>query len=262
MTDKPTSASTVPTLEISNVFKSYKDGPRILDDFSLDLRPGCFCVLLGSSGSGKSTLLRVIVELTSVDSGDIRLHGVRLTKKQRRRVGMVHQDFGLTDRLTTAQNVMSGSLTALSWWRIAFQFYPHLIQQKACALLSRVGLSEDHANRRTGQLSGGQKQRVGIARALMCDPSLILADEPVASLDPRSSADVMDLLKSAAQERDAAVLCSLHQIDLAREYADRIIGLNNGTIVFDGPPAALTHDAIRAIFEFDETSSALRREVA
>jgi phosphonate transport system ATP-binding protein len=103
---------------------------------------------------------------------------------------------------------------------------------------------------------------VGIARALMCDPSLILADEPVASLDPRSSADVMDLLKSAAQERDAAVLCSLHQIDLAREYADRIIGLNNGTIVFDGPPAALTSDAVQAIFEIDDTSPTLRREVA
>lgn len=262
MTDQPTSASTLPALKLSNVFKSYKDGPRVLTDFSLDLRPGCFCVLLGSSGSGKSTLLRCIVGLAPVDSGDIRLHGVRLTKKQRRHVGMVHQDFGLTDRLTTAQNVMSGSIAALSWWRVALQLYPHLIQEKACALLSRVGLSEDHANRRTGQLSGGQKQRVGIARALMCDPSLILADEPVASLDPRSSADVMGLLKSAAQERDAAVLCSLHQIDLAREYADRIIGLNNGTIVFDGPPAALTSDAVQAIFEIGDTSPTLRREVA
>ena len=96
MTDQPTSASTLPALKLSNVFKSYKDGPRVLTDFSLDLRPGCFCVLLGSSGSGKSTLLRCIVGLAPVDSGDIRLHGVRLTKKQRRHVGMVHQDFGLT----------------------------------------------------------------------------------------------------------------------------------------------------------------------
>ena len=139
---------------------------------------------------------------------------------------------------------------------------PGQIQRQACALLSRVGLSEDHANRRASQLSGGQKQRVGIARALISDPSLILADEPVASLDPKSSVEIMTLLKSAAQERGAAVLCSLHQIDLARKYADRIIGLSHGAIVFDGPPAALTREEMEAIFDMDDSSTIIRMEVA
>ncbi|MBA30035.1 MAG: phosphonate ABC transporter [Hyphomonadaceae bacterium] len=262
MTDEKTQAPGAPALELSGVFKSYKDGPAVLEDFSLNIAPGCFCVVLGSSGSGKSTLLKCIAGLTEPDAGDIRLHGNPLTRKRLRSVGMVHQDFGLSDRLTAAQNVMSGMAATLSAWRVALQLYPGQIQRQACALLSRVGLSEDHANRRASQLSGGQKQRVGIARALISDPSLILADEPVASLDPKSSVEIMTLLKSAAQERGAAVLCSLHQIDLARKYADRIIGLSHGAIVFDGPPAALTREEMQAIFDMDDSSTIIRMEVA
>ena len=256
MTDEKPQAPSAPALELSGVFKSYKDGPAVLEDFSLNIAPGCFCVVLGSSGSGKSTLLKCIAGLTEPDAGNIRLHGTPLTRKRLRSVGMVHQDFGLSDRLTAAQNVMSGMAATLSAWRVALQLYPGQIQRQACALLSRVGLSEDHANRRASQLSGGQKQRVGIARALISDPSLILAD------DPKSSVEIMTLLKSAAQERGAAVLCSLHQIDLARKYADRIIGLSHGAIVFDGPPAALTREEMQAIFDMDDSSTIIRMEVA
>jgi phosphonate transport system ATP-binding protein len=249
-------------LSVSHVFKSYEGGPDILRDFSLSVATGSFCVVLGASGSGKSTLLKCIAGLTPVNAGDIFLHGAPLTRKRLQAVGMVHQDYGLSDRLTTAQNVMSGVAARLSWWRVALQIYPEAMQSKACALLDQVGLTEDHANRQAGQLSGGQKQRVGIARALMSDPGLILADEPVASLDPKSSTETMELLKRAAKERGAAVLCSLHQIDLARTYADRIIGLNDGQIVFDGPPDALSRDAVQSIFNIASGASVMRREVA
>lgn len=251
-----------PALALSGVFKSYETGTNVLSNFNLAIQPGSFCVLLGASGSGKSTLLKCIAGLTPLDAGDIRLHGTPLSRKRLQDMGMVHQDFGLSDRLTAAQNVMSGTAPSVSWWRVALQLYSRTTQQKACALLERVGLTEAHANRTTDKLSGGQKQRVGIARALISDPRLILADEPVASLDPRSSSEVMSLLKNAANERGASVLCSLHQIDLARAYADRIIGLKHGRIVFDGPPDALTHDTIRSIFDIEASAPERQREIA
>ncbi|KCZ54914.1 hypothetical protein HY29_01540 [Hyphomonas beringensis] len=262
MTDRLPPAPASPALELTALTKSYRNGPTALDDISLKIEQGSFCVVLGSSGSGKSTLLKCITGLVTPCRGEIRVKGRPMTRRNLRTIGMVHQDFGLSERLTSAQNVMAGAAAITPLWRILLQAYPLPVQRKACQLLARVGLTEAHANRRVKALSGGQKQRVGIARALITDPSLILADEPVASLDPRTSAEIMQLLKDAARERGAAVLCSLHQIDLARAYADRIIGLQGGHIIFDGPPAQLDRAALSAIFKAEDSGPHLKFAVA
>jgi phosphonate transport system ATP-binding protein len=253
-------------LRVNAAHKAYRNGPTVLEDVSLEIEAGSFCVLLGASGSGKTTLLRSVIGLVTLDRGDVEIGGVELTPKTlrqlRREVGMIHQDFGLSARLSAAQNVMAGTAPDLPVWRLLFQAYPKPVQEKACALLSRVGLQEGHANRPVSGLSGGQKQRVGIARALVNDPKLLLADEPVASLDPQTAQDVMSLLRSAAKEQGAAVLCSLHQINLSRAYADRIIGLRDGRIVFDGPPASLSQARLASIFETEHETFAPSRVVA
>jgi len=214
--------------------------------------PSQFTVLLGSSGSGKTTLLRAITGLAALDAGTIEVAGVALTRRNlaavRRQLGMVHQEFGLTDRLTAAQNVLAGVARAVSWPRLLLQAYPAPLRRRACSLLAQVGLTEAEANRKARELSGGQRQRVGIARALMGEPQLFLADEPVANLDPQTASGILALLREAASVHGVGVLCSLHQTDLACQYADRIIGLRSGRIVFDGPPAGLTPDAAAALF--------------
>jgi len=239
-------------LKIHAARKTYLNGPVVLSSVSLRIDPGSFCVVLGASGSGKTTLLRSVIGLTPLDAGEVTVSGTRLSprtlRRIRRTIGMVHQDFGLSARLTVAQNVMAGTAPGLPIWRLMLQAYPKSVQAKACALLARVGLNETQINRPVSGLSGGQKQRVGIARALINSPTLVLADEPVASLDPQTAHDVLALLREAAQEQGAAVLCSLHQINLSRAFADRIVGLRHGEIVFDGPPMQLTQDMLNRIF--------------
>jgi phosphonate transport system ATP-binding protein len=239
-------------LSVSGACKAFPNGPTVLDDVSFKIEPGSFCVLLGASGSGKTTLLRSVIGLNKLDAGSVRVCGVESTPRSLRRIrqkiGMVHQDFGLSGRLTAARNVMSGRAPDLPVWRLMLQAYPERVQRDACLLLSRVGLEAGHVNRLVNGLSGGQKQRVGIARALIKDPKLILADEPVASLDPQTAEGVMSLLRQMAKEQGAAVLCSLHQINLSRIFADRIIGLREGRIVFDGPPGQLSQEALSRIF--------------
>lgn len=262
MTANPQGTPKPPVLAISHMYKTYENGPAALANVSLEIDPGTFCVVLGASGSGKTSLLRAVIGLSAVDSGTIEVDGDMLNRKTlaaiRHRISMVHQSFGLTERLSVAQNVMAGLAYKTGTLRILLQAYPKPVQARACELLAAVGLSESQANRRVRQLSGGQKQRVGIARALMNDPALILADEPVASLDPHTARDVMALLKQAAKDRGAAVLCSLHQIDLARAYADRIIGLRGGRIVFDGLPADLDRDTLSTIFGGDGDFTSLK----
>jgi len=261
---KPQSATSV--LTIDGACKTYSGGPSILDNVTLRTEPGSFCVLLGASGSGKTTLLRSIIGLAPLDAGTVCVAGRQLTPKSqrqlRREIGMVHQDFGLSSRLTAAQNVMAGAAPGLPVWRLLAQIYPKTVQDRACALLSRVGLKPEHVNRAVSGLSGGQKQRVGIARALINDPKLILADEPVASLDPQTAQDVMRLLRSTAMDQGAAVLCSLHQINLSRTFADRIIGLRGGQVVFDGPPGQLSQDVLAQIFGTSEETFAPAKAVA
>lgn len=239
-------------LTCDQLVKTYGDGPAALDKVSFAIDTPQFTVLLGSSGSGKTTLLRAIAGLASLDAGQIHIAGTALTPANlagvRRRIGMVHQEFGLADRLTAAQNVMAGAAVHLSWPRLLFQAYPRQVRRRACHLLAEVGLTEVQANRKARDLSGGQRQRVGIARALIGEPQLFLADEPVANLDPQTAAGILALLREAVSAHGAGVLCSLHQTDLACQFADRIIGLKAGRLVFDGTPADLTPDVIAALF--------------
>lgn len=230
-------------LRLQDVSAIYSGGVAALNGFNLDIKAGEFCVLLGPSGAGKSTLLRLVSGLLPASSGAVTIGGVEMTRATRRqirqRLGMVHQDHGLVDRLSVLDNVMAGRAGSLPFWRLMLRLYPRAVAEAACQRLDEVGLTETEANRRARELSGGQRQRVGIARALMGEPVLILADEPVASLDPQTSRDILALLRRAAKERGAAVLCSLHQMDLAREFADRIVVMRGGRVVFNGLPKDL-----------------------
>lgn len=241
-----------PAISFRNIGKRYPDGTRALDDVSLDVPRGQFCVLLGPSGAGKSTLLRMANRLAEPTEGRVIIEGRDLTprtvKSIRRRIGMIHQSFNLVGRLSVASNIMTGALPALGHARVLAGLFPETLKTKACMLAASVGLDPAHMNRRADSLSGGQQQRVGIARAFMLDPAIVLADEPVASLDPRISTDILALIRDQARVRGATVLCSLHQIELARAFADRIVALRHGRLVFDGAPADLDRNAIRAIY--------------
>jgi phosphonate transport system ATP-binding protein len=237
---------------IEALFKRFEDGTVALNNINLAIEPGCFCVFLGPSGSGKSTLLRCMNGLEKPSRGRISVNGIDLTQRTlralRREMGSIHQHFGLVQRDTVANNVLAGSLANLSNWRSVLGWFPRSSQQRASALLNAVGLEPVHLNRRVSELSGGQQQRVGIARAFMIKPHLVLADEPIASLDPQISHDILTLIADQAAATGATVLCSLHQIDLAKTFAHRIIGLSRGDVVFDGPPSDLTGAAIDRIY--------------
>lgn len=239
-------------LRFEGVGKCWADGTQALADVDLHVPAGQFCVLLGHSGAGKSTLLRCVNGLEAPTSGTVRIAGravdARSLKTLRRRIAMVHQHFGLVPRASGAANVMAGAVSALPLWRVLSGVYPEAMKRKACALLEAVGLEETHLRRRADQMSGGQQQRLGIARAFMLDPAIILADEPVASLDPALGHDVLGLLRTQARERGATVLCSLHQLGLARAFADRIVALHRGRIIFDGAPDRLREQELAVIY--------------
>ncbi|MGX0904723.1 phosphonate transport system ATP-binding protein [Roseovarius sp. MBR-79] len=240
-------------LSFRGLRKVYADGVAALDGVTAHVARGEFCVVLGPSGSGKSTLLRAVNGLTDLTEGEMVLGDTALTPKTlhsiRRRVAMVHQQFNLVDRVSVAANVLSGAVAEVPGWRAMLGWYPPALRQRTCDVVARVGLDEMHLTRRASALSGGQQQRVGIARALLLKPEIILADEPVASLDPAISREVLGLLREAAREQGATVLCSLHQTDLAREFADRIIGMRRGRVVFDGKPALFDARAEAELYE-------------
>jgi phosphonate transport system ATP-binding protein len=239
-------------LVFDKVTKVFPDGTEALKGVSLVVPQGQFCVVLGPSGAGKSTLLRMVNGLAEPTSGTVCVDGVPVAPanfaRVRPRIGMIHQLFNLVPRSSVANNVLSGALPFVSTWRALLYLYPARLRAKACQLAYEVGLIEEHLRRRVSELSGGQQQRVGIARAFMLDPAVVLADEPVASLDPKTSRDVLALLKKESRERGATVLCSLHQIELAREFADRIVALRGGEVAFDAAPAELEDAALRSIF--------------
>jgi phosphonate transport system ATP-binding protein len=239
-------------IRFDSIAVRYADGTAALRSVSFSVPRGQFCVVLGASGAGKSTLLRTINGLATPTGGKVHVDGVAVEPRTlaaiRPRIGMVHQQFNLVLRASVATNVLSGALPAIPAWRAYTARFPAALRARACELIQAVGLQQEHLHRRASDLSGGQQQRVGIARAFMLEPAVLLADEPVASLDPRISRDIMDLLHGQARARHATVLCSLHQVDLAREYADRIVALRHGVVAFDGPPEAFDDSAAQSLY--------------
>ena len=248
------SAEKSPIVSLVNVSKTYIRGKLVaLTDVSFDIGHGEFVVILGPSGAGKSTMLRCINRLAEPTSGQIFLRGNEITsaprslRKARQEIGMVFQQFNLVTRLSVIMNVLSGRLSYRSTWRSLFYSFTREDRVIALECLEMVALGHK-AFQRADTLSGGEQQRVAIARALAQRPKLILADEPVASLDPKIARQVLDYLKDVSQRLGISVVCNLHQIDFAREYAERIIGLSQGRLIFDGPPSALTDDILNQIY--------------
>jgi len=243
-------------LDFDGVTKSF-GRRRVLSNVSLQVRQGEFVGLLGPSGAGKSTLLRMANGMQNVDSGRISTLGVdpqrcRHTELRRLRshVGFVFQDFGLVQRLSAVENVLMGSLSTLRLPRYGISTYPRRLRLKAVHQLARVGLA-DRRFQRCSTLSGGQQQRIAIARTLMQGPRIILADEPVASLDPASSQLVMRTLRGLCDEDGITVVCSLHQLELALQVPDRVVGLANGGVAIDAASTDVTSEQLHTVFGYD-----------
>ncbi|MDZ7793832.1 MAG: phosphonate ABC transporter ATP-binding protein [Spirochaetia bacterium] len=227
-------------LEIKNLTKIYPDGTLALDDVSFTVEDGEFLVVIGLSGSGKSTLLRCINRLIDPTKGQIIMDGQDITaadtkrtsRRIRRKIGMIFQHFNLVDRSSVMTNVLSGKLGYINPWSSLLHKYPPA-KKEAMAALEKVGIT-DQATKRADELSGGQRQRVGIARALMQNPSMMLADEPVASLDPVLAHTILGYLEQLNHESHISVICSLHYLDLVQRYATKVIGLRDGQVVYRG----------------------------
>jgi phosphonate transport system ATP-binding protein len=232
-------------LKVTNLTKVYDDGTRALDNVSFEVADGEFLAIIGLSGSGKSTLLRCINRLVEPTSGEIWLDDTNITKAPkselrfiRRRIGMVFQQFNLVRRSDVMTNVLAGRLGYTNPWYSLVGHFSRKDRERALQALTRVGIAEKAYNR-ADELSGGQQQRVSIARALMQSPTMILADEPVASLDPVLSHSILGYLELLNKQDGITVLCSLHYLDLVQRYATRVIGLRSGRIVFSGDQAAI-----------------------
>ncbi|MBP2636852.1 MAG: phosphonate transporter, ATPase subunit [Firmicutes bacterium] len=244
-------------IEISNLGKEYT-GTKALRNVSLTVKPGEFVVLLGPSGAGKSTLLRCINGLVKPTDGEVIVQGVPVHETKRlesvrSKVGMIFQQFNLVKRLTVLENVLCGCLAHTNVFTSCLKLFSEQDIDYALQCLKRVGL-EHKAYQRADQLSGGQQQRVGIARALAQRPTIVLADEPVASLDPKSAERVLDILRVINKQDAITVVVSLHNIELATKYAERIVGLREGTIVFDQPAASLTESEVEQIYGATEAA--------
>jgi phosphonate transport system ATP-binding protein len=241
-------------LRIENLTKRYKTGDAALRGVSLTVRKGEIIALIGPSGAGKSTLIRCVNRLVDPTSGRIFLGDTELTsltgaalRHARRCIGMIFQEFALVERLTVMENVLAGRLGYTGFWTSWFRRFPQADIDRAFAVLERVGLL-DQVDKRADALSGGQRQRVGIARALVQEPDLLLVDEPTASLDPKTSRQVMRLLTELCRERDLAAIVNIHDVVLAQMFLPRIVGLKAGEIVYDGPAVGLTPDVLTRIY--------------
>jgi phosphonate transport system ATP-binding protein len=244
-------------LEIRNLTKVYDDGTVALKNVSFSVPDGVFLVVIGLSGSGKSTLLRCVNRLIDPTEGEIIWSGVNITelqggelRKARRQIGMIFQHFNLVKRSSVLKNVLSGRLGYTSSWSSLFGRFSEKDHQKAWQALDRLGI-QDQAYKRADELSGGQQQRVGVARALMQEPRMILADEPVASLDPVLAHSILQYLEMLNQEDKMTIVCSLHYLDLVQRYSTQVIGLRQGEIVYKGSRAdiqAMTDDEFKDIY--------------
>jgi phosphonate transport system ATP-binding protein len=242
------------TLSIRHLTKEYMPGNPVLKDISLDIDGRGITAIIGPSGTGKSTLIRCINRLINPTAGEILFEGSDLAKLSgpslraaRRRIGMVFQEYNLVERLTVMENVLSGRLGYVNAWTAWRRKFDNADIQKAFDLLTRVGLTE-FANRRADELSGGQRQRVGIARAVMQSPGLLLADEPTSSLDPKTSVEIMELMRDLAAENNIPVMINIHQVQLGQRFAERVIGMSGGLVVYDGKPDGLSGEILKRIY--------------
>lgn len=245
-------------IRIERLSKTFSNGRKVLDEIDLRIEPGEMVALIGASGSGKSTLLRHIAGFTPSDAQPSRIailgrpiqqNGriVREVRSIRRDIGFVFQQFNLVNRLTVESNVLIGALARLPLWRRLSGRFPSAERARSLAALNEVGIGE-HARERAATLSGGQQQRAALARALVQRARIVLADEPIASLDPESSRRVMDMLQTLNREHQLTVLVSLHQVDIAMQYCPRTVALRRGKVVYDGPSAALTPALLKKLY--------------
>jgi len=241
-------------LRLENLEKRYQTGDLALKSINIEIPRGQVMALIGPSGAGKSTLIRCVNRLVQPTSGKVYLGDLELThlgsselRRARRRMGMIFQEYALVERLSVMENVLSGRLGYVGFWRSFLRKFPQSDIDEAFGLLERVGL--DHmANKRADELSGGQRQRVGICRALIQNPDLLLVDEPTASLDPKTSRQIMRLICELCDERQLAAIINIHDVLLAQMFARRVVGLQLGTIVYDGPPEDLTSEVLTDIY--------------
>ncbi len=253
-------------LSLRQLSKRYPTGDLALKSVDLEVPKGQVMALIGPSGAGKSTLIRCINRLVEPTSGQVLLDGEDITKlsawglrRMRRRMGMIFQEYALVERLTVMENVLSGRLGYVGFWRSYLRRFPQKDIDRAFQLLERVGL--DHmVDKRADELSGGQRQRVGIARALIQEPQLLLVDEPTASLDPKTSRQIMRLICELCQEHELPAIINIHDVLLAQMFAQRIVGLQLGAIVYDGPPDGLGDEVLTQIYGEEDWSATIKKE--
>lgn len=247
-------------LSIKNVSKKYNNGTNALKNISFDVEKGEFISIIGSSGSGKSTLLRSINKMIDISQGSIlfenkNIENLKKTQIElvRREIGMIFQSYNLVERLTVIENVLHGRLGYKSVIAGILGIYSEEEKKEAFNFLEKVNMTK-YAYRKCNELSGGQKQRVGIARAIMQKPKLLLCDEPIASLDPKTAENIMDYLKKIVSELKITCIVNLHQVDIAKKYSDRVIALNKGEKIFDDKTERLTDDIIEFIYKDEENT--------
>lgn len=242
------------SLIVRNLRKEYRSGVPVLRGINLAFPGSGVVAIIGPSGTGKSTLIRCINRLVQPTSGEILFRGQdlvglssRALKMARRRMGMVFQEYNLVERLSVMENLLCGRLGYVSAWRAWLRRFPQQDIQHAFDLLNSVGLP-GFASQRADALSGGQRQRVGIARAIMQQPDIILADEPTSSLDPKTSVEIMEILQRVARERSIPVIVNIHNVELARRFASLVIGMTGGEVVYNGPPNGLADTELKNIY--------------
>jgi len=252
-------------LRIRGLTKRYRTGDLALKGIDIDVPDSQIMALIGPSGAGKSTVIRCINRLVEPTSGSIALNDVDVVKlgsselrRMRRRMGMIFQEYALVERLTVMENVLTGRLGYVGFWQSWLRRFPQTDIDEAFRLLARVGL-EEMVDKRADELSGGQRQRVGICRALIQNPELLLVDEPTASLDPKTSRQIMRLIKELCAERKLSAIINIHDVMLAQMFAERIVGLQLGSIVYDGPPNGLTAEVLTKIYGEEDWSATIRK---